>query len=343
MRAVRIGVQAAALAALASHAGIAGAQLGSCATIEDDRQRLACYDAIARPHAPASAHDASGPSSNARAKAPDARPAVASELEEQWELRPDLRRGTFTLRPYRPLYALVHATDSLNGNPQSPTRSLDRNDVELDRVEAKMQLSFRTKLAEDIAGSRTDAWFGYTQQSYWQIGNSRHSSPFRETDYLPEAILVHPLQYDVGAFHARYVAVSLTHESNGRGQALSRSWNRLIGELALESGPWALHLRPWVRLSRGSGNDDDNPDIEDYVGRGELILVYRAGRHVVKVGGRHTLRGGERSRGSAHADWAFPLTGGLNGHVQVFTGYGENLIDYNHRQTSVGLGLSFFD
>ena len=91
------------------------------------------------------------------------------------------------------------------------------------------------------------------------------------------------------------------------------------------------------------GERDDNPDIEDFAGRGELTVVHRAGGHVLTLTARHSLRSGARSHGGAQFDWAFPIAGSMNGHVQVFSGYGQNLIDYNRRQTSVGIGVSFFD
>ena len=96
-------------------------------------------------------------------------------------------------------------------------------------------------------------------------------------------------------------------------------------------------------MFESSGDRNDNPDIEDFLGRGELIVVRRSSGHVLTLTARHSLRSGSRSHGSARLDYAFPITGGLNGHLQAFSGYGLSLIDYNHRQTTVGLGISFFD
>ena len=328
--------------ALGFHCAGVNAQLDVCAAIGNDRERLACYDTLAGRKGPDGRAADAGRGSEPKLLEGTVASSAASELERRWELRPGLEQGTFKLLPHRPIYALAHATSRTNDRPSSPTRPFTAADVDLNPVEAKLQFSFKFKALENIGGSPADLWFAYTQRSYWQVGNSRDSSLFRESIYQPEAILVHPLNAAFGGIRLRYAALGLNHESNGRNQPLSRSWNRLVADLAFEAGPWTLHLKPWVRIAR-SGERQDNPDIQDYMGRGELVAVYRAGGNVLTLAGRHTLKGGNKSRGALRAEWAFPLTGGLNGHLQVSSGYGENLIDYNHRQTTIGFGVSFFD
>jgi phospholipase A1 len=316
------------------------AQLATCAGIDDPAARLACYDALA-------GRESEGPAGRIAPPASGTRDPIAvqpSFLEERWELRPADKLGIFNLRPHRPIYGLMHWTSDKNARPESPTRAFDIDrPVDLDSAEGKIQLSFKTKLAEGLLGTASDLWFGYTQVSYWQVGNRRESSPFRETNYEPEAMLIFPVDWGIGGLRMRFVGLTLNHQSNGQGGAFSRSWNRLIGEAAAEYGPWSFHVRPWARVFASSGDRNDNPDIEDFAGRGEVSVSWRRQGHVVTAAARHSLRTDERSHGSLRLDWAFPLAGSLNGHVQIFSGYGLNLIDYNHRQTTIGLGFSFLD
>jgi outer membrane phospholipase A len=85
-----------------------------------------------------------------------------------------------------------------------------------------------------------------------------------------------------------------------------------------------MELRPWLRI-RETTDSDDNPDVADYVGRGELRISRYGGDHGLVLQLRHSLRSGDRSRGSAQLEWAFPLSGALHGYLQVFGGHGESL------------------
>src|SRR5690606_40378328 len=79
-----------------------------------------------------------------------------------------------------------------------------------------------------------------------------------------------------------------------------------------------------------------------YLGRGDVTLTHLRGRNEFSLMARHSLRSGDRSRGALQFDWGFPLHESLpmRGRLQLFHGYGESLIDYNHKATYVGLGIS---
>ena len=349
-----------------------GEAASACLAIESDQLRLACYDrALGRGRTSTAAADAAAQRARqeveAAAKATDAsaipgatrgqhsdlyasepQRAIAnagkgSLLDSRWELARDSKLGTFNLRAYKPVYLLpLFWNSDPNTTPHSPNPD---NTVAvpqpLDDTETKFQLSFKTKALENLFGDNGDVWMGYTQSSRWQVYNADQSRPFRETNYEPEVLLVFRNSYSLPGWKGRMAAVGINHQSNGRGGALSRSWNRLMFNVGLDREHWSLMLRPWYRLPES--DDDDNPDIEDFMGRADATLVHTRGEHEFALMARHSLRGGERSHGAVQFDWGFPLTHQLRGHLQVFDGYGESLIDYNHHATYVGLGVSLLE
>jgi len=310
----------------------------NCRDITDSTLRLQCFDDEAQQQKVTS--------ENLFKKTP---PVSAPEdqfslLNERWELEQDLVQ--FAFRPYRPVYFLpLFYSTSLNTQPQTPNpRTTVDEAVDLDHTEAKLQLSFKTKLLNDLIGDNGDLWFGYTQSSRWQVFNVANSRPFRETNHEPEFIFVWRTHYDIGAFSARMMSLSLTHQSNGREEPLSRSWNRLILTLGFDRPDWVIQLRPWYRIPETSSAEDENPDILDYIGRGEILVVHRKkNSHQISAQIRHTLKGGDTSRGSFNLDWSYPCFDRLRCHAQIFRGYGESLIDYNHLTTSIGLGVALVE
>jgi phospholipase A1 len=359
---------------LPSQAQAVPARAADCAIVTGDTARLACYDRwfgspsaadgstpvaagempnqapIETPSTRPSAHaSAFGPRPSVQINAPlqprdDDRAAAddtRSPLDQRWELDPQSKRGTFVLRAYKPVFVLpVFWTDSPNQTPASPAPDHRvKQPLGIQGTEALYQISLKSKVWQNIFGDNGDLWIGYTQSSHWQIYNSRLSEPFRETDYEPEAILSFRTNYHALGWDGRLLNLSLTHQSNGKNVPLSRSWNRVILTAGFERQGWILLLRPWWRIPE-STSSDDNPDIQNYTGRGEVLLVRNLGHQELSLLIRHSLRFGSASHGAAQFEWAFPISGNLHGHLQVFDGYGQSLIDCNHRALYVGLGIS---
>ena len=118
----------------------------------------------------------------------------------------------------------------------------------------------------------------------------------------------------------------------------------------LENGSnWRLTGKLWYRLPENS-NDDDNPEISDLIGRGELTGVWTPSvTNTFALTVRHSLRA--QANGSVKLEWLHTLNdtdgsgkpGGLQLHTQLFSGYGDSLIDYNRRRTVLSVGLSLVD
>ncbi len=320
--------------------------LERCRAITDPAARLACYDAAADAAATRAkpteepAKPARGESSGAQLEATGTLKDGQSLVAQRWELEDRYKGGTFRFTFYRPNYILpVVWSTSVNDRPSTPTQPAFVPPGPLDQTEAEFQLSFKMKLWEDIFGGPSALWLGYSQLSLWQVYNEDLSRPFRETNYEPELIWTLPTDYDLFGLKGRLLALGYVHQSNGRGDPLSRSWDRIYAMIALEKGPFVLQIKPWWRIPDGD-DIDDNPDIVDYVGSTEFLAFYKWQDQLTTTLRLRTTFRSNPSWGSAQLDVRFPIVSDLRGYLQVFSGYGESMIDYNFRKTSIGLGVS---
>jgi phospholipase A1/A2 len=320
----------------------------------DAAARLQCYDQLAVPAPAPAAQKNIATDEDAEAGAPAASvPAPGGErsyLTRVWNLDDLSNRDPSKLgrlQPYRQNYLIVKKTNSPNYQPSSPLP--DHNvttPLDLDAAEIKFQLSFKADIGDqhnvDFLGIKTvRLWGAYTQQSFWQAFNTRNSSPFRETVYEPELIATLGTGRPSGL---KLINLGFVHQSNGRPLPESRSWNRIY---LLGGMEWnditSIMLRGWWRIPEDP-TKDDNPDIVDYMGRADLVMRWEPAdkSQAVALLFRNNLRRTD-NRSYVQIDWATPVRSGNSArmHIQITSGYGESLIDYNYRQNTLGLGFSF--
>lgn len=266
----------------------------------------------------------------------------AQSLDKIWELKDEYKRGNFKFSPYRRMYLIpIKITSAPNKRPVgfNPLRPVPSH-KNYQNIESKFQVSMKTKIVEDLL-FEGDLWLAFTQVAFWQVYNGDLSRPFRETNYEPEVIFTYPLRFSAGDFKMKMIGLSINHQSNGKEELNSRSWNRIILLSAFEYKNWVLQSRFWYRLPEKKENDD-NPKITDYIGNGEISLVYSKNKHLFSLAHRNNFNF-KHNRGYTELYYALPISGTLRGFVQFSHGYGESLIDYNHKQTTVSLGIVFWE
>jgi len=269
--------------------------------------------------------------------APPAPRPYQSPLDKRIELEQLSQDNPFVLTSYKPTYLLPL---SYNSRPNG----VDDGEAgeELDRLEMKFQFSLKFTVWRHVFGSDGHLALAYTQLSFWQAYNDEISSPFRETNYEPEVMLVFHPDFNFLGLRNRMLVFSFVHQSNGQTDPLSRSWNRLYANFLLERRNLVIGFRPWYRIPEAE-DEDDNPDIEDYLGHGDLTLAYESERNVYSLMFRNNLQSGSDNHGAVQLDWSFPLKSRIKGYVQLFSGYGESLIDYNRSVSRIGVGIMLND
>lgn len=255
------------------------------------------------------------------------------------------RSNPFVLLPHKPNFVLPITYAQAIESPY--TDMLQGHDLK--NIETKFQFSLKYIVMENAFTRDLDLQIAFTSSSWWQAYSSNISAPFRETNYEPELIASYNKPWSLLGIPIIASSLSLNHQSNGQSGTLSRSWNRVIAQVATPTEHIIWSARVWWRLPEDtkksdlSALGDDNPNIEKYFGYGEFGGLWKINnKYNLDIMLRNNFRT-ENNKGAIKLGWSFPLSRHLRGYIEYFNGYGESLIYYKQRSERIGLGFKLSD
>lgn len=262
-------------------------------------------------------------------------PPPESAVEKRAIRESVLPPNYFAITFYKPNYILPFY---FTGSPDTKVyRHRTPGNEQIKKTEVKFQLSLKVPIWKNILNSPSNLYFAYTQLSYWQAYNK--TAFFRETDYEPEIFLANEINLRLFCkWVINFINIGVVHQSNGFGDNLERSWNRIYLEAITSNDVLMLSIKPWVVIYDPIYKQC-NSQLANYLGYGEVTLAYKIGKRVISLQAHSLLEQGGRHI-TGIASLSFPITPYINGYVQVFSGYGQSLIEYNHRTNSIGLGVA---
>jgi phospholipase A1/A2 len=230
---------------------------------------------------------------------------------------------------FQPTYIMPYY---YTGSPDEDIYSGNTPDQQrVKNTEFKFQFSVQMPVWRHIDDKPISLYAAYTQLSYWQF--YARSQYFRETDYEPA------LFFSSNFYKNWLIRFGGVHQSNGRGGSLERSWNRVFVTLSISRHHWLFSIEPWLLVFKAESSDLDNPHIARYLGHERMVIAYQ---FTNKVQFSLMLRNIERmgSYMTEVGTMSVPVSKHISIYLQVFHGYGQSLIEYDHKTTSAGIGIS---
>lgn len=323
-----------------------------CADIPQGVRRLQCYDHFLHPDS--SDDEQTGLDPDLKDAAESLGMDGESLEDEQASASPTLveqllnrQRALFSYSggfvKHRANYLLpITYVDDINNSPKSVAFGRQPIQEDLDNLEAKFQFSVRLPVLTGLFPERTNLWVAYTQLSFWQGYNREESSPFRETNYEPEIFFSYEPRLRLGPGSFDIVSIGFNHQSNGRSDPFSRSWNRILANVVYSNDRWIFSASPWYRIPESS-KEDNNPDIHKYLGYADYRFTYKLAPDTSLGLLFRNNMDSDHNRSSFQLDYTFDLSGSLSAYVQYYHGWGESLIDYNHHVKRIGVGVTLGD
>lgn len=140
-----------------------------------------------------------------------------------------------------------------------------------------------------------------------------------------------------------HINIGGVHQSNGRGGNLERSWNRFYIEALFSFHRLSFIISPWL-VQHDKYYHFSGHNMKHYFGNGKLIVIYRIHDNTFAIQ-THNAMSNVFKPVSGQFTWSFPLPHirNIKGYVQYFTGYGQSLIEADHRTNAIGIGLALND
>lgn len=177
---------------------------------------------------------------------------------------------------------------------------------------------------------------GYSQKSWWNI--SEESAPFAEHNYNPEIYWQFDQPRRPLFGNAPFVdKIGFEHQSNGQDGLLSRSWDRVYVQKEIDLIPQlSIGLKIWDILDY----DDTNHDIRQYLGNGELSVLFRPNE---RTNLRWRIMRGSGVKTFSYTFDIYYRRPNVNGafFIQYQDGYGEALVSYKQKSQSLRGGFYF--
>ena len=226
----------------------------------------------------------------------------------------------------RPYFTLFKDNYFVGGIPLGTKPTGANSDV-------KFQLSISQRLTKSRLPFDTYLFIQYTQKAFWNV--FQESLPMRDLNFNPGIglghLIVHKNKYIGKAY------LMLEHESNGKDSINSRSWNKVsfFGSVILNKN-WELQAKTWIPII----DSDNNRDILKYNGIFQIGLNYRTDNQRLQCGAIFTQRKAWFGFNTQiEVSYKFNERENQYLFVQVYNGYGENLLEYNKYKNMIRVGF----
>lgn len=198
----------------------------------------------------------------------------------------------------------------------------------------KFQISISQRLTKSTLPWNTYLFLFYSQKCWWNV--FEESMPMTEFNFNPGIGIAKPL-FVKDRFIGK-LTLMVEHESNGREDIHSRSWERISAAANIMISPgFIVHGKFWIPIVDGQ----HNKDILDYCG------IYQVGTSIMSQNKRFglsvilTKRTSDWFSYNTVVEMNYKIFKGGNQYMfaQYYNGYGEGLYNYNKFTSMLRIGL----